>query len=200
MKKLYIIGFLLLTSIFGFAQNTDEVIETLTQAAASMTSMQCDFMQQKTMKMLAEPTFSEGKMCYIKPDKMRWEYTKPYAFALVVEGDKITKISDGNAEVVDAKSNRMYQGIVNIIMSSATGKNLFDQKTFDVTLSDDGDFWRAEMKPKKRDMKRMFCMLTFYFEKERNIINKVEFTETSGDVTLIQFLNISLNENIELCN
>lgn len=200
MKKIYLIGFLLLTSVFGFAQTNEQVIEALTQTAASMRSMQCEFTQQKNMQMLAEPTVSEGRMCYVSPHKMRWEYTQPYAFALVVDGEKITKVTDGKEEVIDAKTSRMYQGIVSIIMSSATGKNLFDKKTFDVDIQDVGEFWKAEMRPKKRDMKRMFSMLTFYFDKENNTINKVEFTEAGGDITLIQFLNIIVNENIELCD
>lgn len=89
--------------------------------------------------------------------------------------------------------------MMKIIMSSATGKNLFDKSTFDVTISSDGNFWRADMKPKKSDMKRMFSTMTFYFEKKRDIINKVVLTEANGDNTTIQFTDIILNANTETC-
>lgn len=194
MKKLYIIVTLILTSVLGFAQTQEEVMATLTQAAASMQCMQCRFTQQKTMAMLTEPTVSEGLMSYNAPDRMRWEYTSPYSFALLVDGEKITKITDGVEEVLDAKSGRMYQGIVNIIMSSATGKKLFDKTMFDVDIQDVDGFWKAQMTPKKRDMKRMFSMLTFYFGKDDHIIKKVEMTEAGGDVTLIQFYEMKINE------
>lgn len=194
MKKIYLIVILILTSIFSFAQSNEEVMNMLTQTAASMKCMQCRFTQNKTTAMLAEPTVSEGFMSYITPDKLRWEYTSPYAFALDVDGKKITKITNGNEEILDAKSGRMYQGIVSIIMSSATGKNLFDKTTFDIVFTDDGDLWKAEMTPKKRDMKRMFAMLTFYFSKSNNIISKVEMTEAGGDITTIQFYDMKINE------
>ena len=194
MKKLYFIVLLTLTSVFGFSQTQDEIIETLTQTAASMQCMQCRFTQQKTMAMLSEPTVSEGLMSYVSPDKMHWEYTNPYSFALVVDGNKITKITDGNEEILDAKTGRMYQGIVNIIMSSATGRNLFDKSMFDVVITGDDEFWKAEMTPKKRDMKRMFAMLTFYFDKKTNVINKVEMTEAGGDLMTIQFYDMIINE------
>ena len=194
MKKLYLIVTLILTSILGYAQTQEEVMQTLTQAAASMQCMNCHFTQQKTMAMLAEPTVAEGLMSYNSPDKMRWEYTSPYAFALVVDGEKITKITDGNEEILDAKSGRMYQGIVNIIMSSATGQKLFDKSMFNVDIQDVGDFWKADMQPKKHNMKRMFAMLTFYFGKDDNIIKKVEMTEAGGDVTTIQFYDMKINE------
>lgn len=188
----------LVASISCFAQSNDEIMAKLTQAAASMKSMQCNFTQNKTMSMLAEPTVSKGRMCYVSPDKMKWEYTDPYPFAIKVDGEKMTKIADGKEEILDTK-NRMYQGMMKIIMSSATGKNLFDKSTFDVTISCDGNFWRADMKPKKSDMKRMFSTMTFYFEKKRDIINKVVLTEANGDNTTIQFTDIILNANTETC-
>ena len=198
MKRITLIIIALVASISCFAQSNDEIMAKLTQAAASMKSMQCNFTQNKTMSMLAEPTVSKGRMCYVSPDKMKWEYTDPYPFAIKVNGDKMTKIADGKEEILDTK-NRMYQGMMKIIMSSATGKNLFDKSTFDVTISSDGNFWRADMKPKKSDMKRMFSTMTFYFEKKRDIINKVVLTEANGDNTTIQFTDIILNANTETC-
>ena len=194
MKKIYLIVILIFTSIISFAQTDEDVMNTLMQTAASMKCMDCRFTQNKTMAMLAEPTVSEGLMSYVSPDKLRWAYTSPYAFTLVVDGDKITKITDGIEEILDAKSGRMYQGIVNIIMSSATGRNLFDKSTFDIVFTDDGNLWKAEMTPKKRDMKRMFAMLTFYFDKKTNVISKVEMTEAGGDMTMIQFYDMKINE------
>ena len=194
MKKLYLVAILTLTSVLSFSQTNCEIQETLMQTAASMTCMNCRFTQQKTMAMLAEPTVSEGIMNYTAPDKMRWEYTSPYSFALVVDGEKITKITDGNEELLDAKSGRMYQGLVNIIMSSATGKKMFDSSMFDVVINEDGEYWKASMTPRKRDMKRMFSQLFFYFDKQTYVISKVVMTEAGGDITTIQFFDIKTNE------
>ena len=52
---------------------SQEVIKQLTQKASSMQTMQCRFVQEKTIAMLAEPTVAEGTMHYASPDKMRWE-------------------------------------------------------------------------------------------------------------------------------
>ena len=45
------------------------------------------------MAMLAEPSVAEGTMLFAAPDKMRWEYTKPYASALIVNGEHIIKVT-----------------------------------------------------------------------------------------------------------
>ncbi|MBQ3710169.1 MAG: outer membrane lipoprotein carrier protein LolA [Bacteroidales bacterium] len=172
-----------------------KVTAALTETATAMQNLQCRFVQQKTSSMLAEPTVSEGVMAYAAPDKLRWEYTAPYPFALLVEGEQIVKVTDGKTEKLDGKSGRMYQGMVDLIMGSASGKQLFDASVFDVTLYDDELYWKAEMTPKRRDMKRMFKQLVFRFDKKTNTINSVEFIESGGDVTSIQFKDLKINSN-----
>lgn len=203
MKRFLITSLIILCGFTAFAQaqlsakQSQEVTEELTRTAAAMQTLQCRFVQEKTMAMLSEPSASEGRMFYSSPDKMRWEYLKPYAFTLIVDGDRIVKKTGEQTEVVDSKSNRMYQGMISIIMGSATGKKLFDTSMFDVILYDDGTFWKAEMTPKRRDMKRMFSQLVFRFDKKTNTISRVEFVEAGGDVTSIRFEGIQLNEPID---
>ena len=202
MKKLLLSIVFVAFSLIVSAQTqlsenqSNEVIASLTKAAASMQSMQCRFVQEKTSAMLAEPSVAEGTMHYAAPDRMRWEYTTPYAFALVVNGDRIVKVTDGKTEVLDGNAGRMYQGMVNLIIGSASGKRLFDTTIFDIILYDDNGFWRADMTPKRRDMKRMFSQLVFRFDKKTNGISRVEFVEAGGGVTSSRFEEIRLNEKI----
>ena len=202
MKRLWLSVLFVALGLFASAQTplseaqSNEIMASLTKAASSMQTMQCRFVQNKTMAMLAEPSVSEGKMYFASPDRLRWEYVKPYAFALVVNGERIVKVTDGQAEVLDGNSGRMYQGITSMIMGSASGKNLFDATAFDIVLYDDGGCWKAEMTPKRRDMKRMFSLLVFHFDKKTQVIDHVEFVEPKGDKTVIQFEDIRLNEKI----
>lgn len=202
MKRLWLSVLFMALGLFATAQTplseaqSNEIMASLTKTASSMQTMQCRFVQSKTMSMLAEPSVSEGKMYFASPDRLRWEYVKPYAFALVVNGERIVKVTDGQAEALDGNSGRMYQGITSMIMSSASGKKLFDATTFDIVLYDDGAYWKAEMTPKRRDMKRMFSQLVFRFDKKTQVIDHVEFLDPKGDNTVIRFEEIRLNEKI----
>ena len=166
---------------------SQQLMTTLTEAASSMQTMQCRFVQEKSSSMLAEPSVAEGVMEYHAPDRLRWEYTSPSSFALVVDGEHIVKVSDDKTEVLEGNVGRMYQGMVNIIMGSASGKKMFDPTVFEVVLFDDDTFWKAVMTPKRRDMKRMFSQLVFRFDKKNNVISRVQLVESSGDVTSIRF-------------
>ncbi len=197
-KKAIFIVMLALLATSAWAQKplteaeSQKVMAVLTEAAASMHTLQCRFVQEKTSSMLAEPSVAEGTMHFVAPDQLRWEYTSPYAFALVVDGDRIVKVTDGKVEALDGKSSRMYQGMVGLIMGSATGKKLFDTTVFDIALYDDDTYWRADMTPKRRDMKRMFSQLVFRFDKKTNGISRVEFKDAGGDVTSIRFEEIKV--------
>ena len=201
MKKNVLFLILAVMHVAAFGQTAEplsdvksqEVMATLTQAAASMQTMQCRFVQRKTMAMLAEPSVSEGSMLYAAPDKMRWEYTTPYSFALIVNGEQLVRVTEGQSEVMDAKQSRMYKGMSDLIIGSASGKKLFDTSVFDIQLYDDGSLWRAVMLPLRKDMKRMFAKLVFRFDKKTGVISSVEFEESKGDVTLIQFEDIRQN-------
>ncbi len=203
MKKLLLSIVFVALGMTSFAQTQlsenqgKNVMATLTEAATAMQTLQCRFVQQKTSSMLAEPTVSEGTMHYASPDRLRWEYTSPYAFALIVDGEKIVRVANGKAEELDAKSGRMYQGLVNVILGSASGKNLFDATMFDIVFFDDGDFWKVDMTPKRRDMKRMFSQLVFRFDKKTNTISRVEMKDAGGDLTEIRFEGMVLNEIID---
>lgn len=194
MKKLFLVITILFVGVVGNSQTQDEVIQMLNQTANSIQCMNCRFTQQRIMTILTEPSVSEGIMSYNSPDYMRWEYTSPYSLAIVSDGDKVTKITDGIEEVLDKKSRKIYKGIENIIMGSASGKNLFDKTVFDISIKDSGKFWVADLKPKQHNMKRMFYMLTIYCRKDNNTINKVEITEGCGDITTIQFFDIRIND------
>ena len=202
MKRLWLSVLFVAMSLFASAQTqltesqSQEIMASLTEAASSMQTMQCRFVQSKTMAMLTEPSVSEGKMYFSSPDRLRWEYLTPYPFALVVNGERIVKVTDGKAEVLEGNAGRMYQGIVSMIMGSASGKKLFDTSAFDVVLYDDGACWKAEMTPKRRDMKRMFSQLVFHFDKKSQVIDHVEFIEPKGDKTEIRFEEVRLNEAI----
>jgi len=203
MKRLLLLILFVTVASFGFAQpqltekQSQEVMSTLSLTASSMQTMQCRFIQTKSMAMLAEPSVSEGTMVYVTPDKMRWEYVSPYSFALIVKGEQIIRITDGKSETIDPKQGRMYKGMADLIMGSASGKKLFDTSVFDVTMFDDGEMWMAEMVPLRKDMNRMFAKLVFRFSKETNIINSVEFVEPKGDVTMIQFREMKQNTAID---
>ena len=68
---------LCLAALPCLAQSEAQMRSQINKAAAQLSSMQCEFVQTKHLKMLNKSMVSNGKMYYQKSNKLRWEYTTP---------------------------------------------------------------------------------------------------------------------------
>ena len=112
----------------------------------------------------------------------------------------IVREADGaNGDVSNIRNKEDLEAANQVMLAPGRGqgKKLFDATTFDIVLYDDGACWKAEMTPKRRDMKRMFSQLVFRFDKKTNGINHVEFIGSNNDVTSIRFEEMKMNEKVD---
>ena len=71
------------------AEQQKQIVEKIDKASSAMKTMQCDFTQTKRMKMLSKDMQSKGVMYFKRPDKLRWQYTSPYDYTFIMNGDKV---------------------------------------------------------------------------------------------------------------
>ena len=165
----------------------------ITQATTAIQSMQCRFTQTKQSPLLAQTAVAQGRMSYTRPSSLRWEYTAPYDYVLVVEGDSVSMTSQGK-KAPSAAWKSGVKRMTGMVMSSLNGQRLFDQRLFDISLYELSDCYRAVMKPKRKDMRRMFASITFTFNKQSLLVERVELTEGEGTTTTLQFDSLSVKK------
>ena len=99
-------------------------------------SLEADFIQTKTVAMLADPQVSAGHMAYRAPDYISWAYTAPQTMVWEVNGEQsnvnpqvqrllrmiMSAIAGNNTDdpKLQRESKRMFQS-VNIVMDEASG-------------------------------------------------------------------------------
>ena len=99
-NKLLILGLIMCsTSISAQYQNATEeqkkeLISKITQVSNEMNTMQCDFTQVRELVFMDDKITSEGKMAFKKPNKIRWEYTKPYQYVFSMDGQNVRLTSN----------------------------------------------------------------------------------------------------------
>jgi len=187
-----------LTPLFAMAQSANEqkIIQKISKAAQSMTSMQCDFVQTKHLKLLNDDMVSNGKMYYQQSSKLRWEYTSPYTYTFILNDSKVLLKKGNRNDVIDVNQNKMFKEIARMMMNSVVGKCLTDTKDFKVSVVESGDEYVATLLPQKKDMKQMFSKIILHVGKQQLTINKVEMQEKKGDNTVIVLKNVQLNKKI----
>ena len=199
MKKVLLHIICLLTIVSAFGQNGKElvgdqrvkVISEITKNTVGIQSLSCQFTQTKQSSLLVDNAVAKGKMSYSRPKSMCWEYTSPYSYALVVEGDSLSMTGNGTAST-NQKANRMMKEMSSLIIGSINGERLFDERTFSINIYEETGCYRVKMNPKRKDMQRMFQNITFLFGSDDYTVRSVVLTEKSGDATTINFENVTI--------
>jgi outer membrane lipoprotein-sorting protein len=93
MKKhfIYLFLFLLNASIL-FAQKEYQAVNDVSlvkkqikTASAKLKTMQADFVQDKNLTFLDEIIQSKGRFVFRSPNSVRWEYTEPYYYLIIID-------------------------------------------------------------------------------------------------------------------
>jgi len=180
------------------AQNLSEaqVKQRINQTASAMKTMQCDFVQTKHLRMLNDKLVSKGKMYYQQTNKLRWEYTTPYAYTFILNGDKVLLKNQQRNDVIDVRQNKLFKEIARVMMSSVVGNCLSDDKSFKTSIASVGDEWVATLVPQRKDMRQMFQQLLLHFSQKHSMVTRVELIEKNGDKTVIDLQHVRTNETI----
>lgn len=187
---------MLLTTVAAQQQTEAQIRQKISRAASAMKTMQCDFVQTKHLRMLNDKLVAQGRMYYQQTNKLRWEYTSPYAYIFILNGDKVLLKNRQRNDVIDVNQNKLFREIARIMMSSVVGDCLADSKDFKTTIATVGDEWVATLLPQRKDMKQMFQKLLLHFHQQRAVVTRVELIEKNGDKTVIDLKNIKTNETI----
>lgn len=176
------------------AQTVNQVRQRVNTVAAQMKTMECDFVQTKTVRMLNSKLISRGKMYYQQTSKLRWQYLSPYQYTFVLNGNQVKLKSQGRNDVINVEQNKMFKEITRIMMNSVLGKCVDSSRDFKVALSGSGNNWKALMTPQSKTMKQMFQSISVVFNYQRGTVSAVQLVEKNGDKNVIVLKNVKSNQ------
>ncbi len=172
-----------------------EVLQQIKQQSRQIKTIEADFVQTKNISFIDEQLISEGKFWFSRPDRMRWEYQKPFFYSIIINGDNITVIDDKKQSNYDAASNAMFGQIKLVIMNMVNGK-MFDDPNYHATLSENDAYFVVNFETVNKSMKEYISSIDLYFTKDAYLMEKIRMNEASGDNTVITFKNQKLNQPV----
>lgn len=182
------------------AEQQKQIVEKIDKASSAMKTMQCDFTQTKRMKMLSKDMQSKGVMYFKRPDKLRWQYTSPYDYTFIMNGDKVQIKSMKSTKNIDVQQNKMFRQITNIILSSITGGTPRTSADFTVELWQQDKSYFVKLYPKKKELKQLYQYLEIWFDPALTKVSTVKMMEKTGDMTIVNLLNtkygVTINEKM----
>ena len=191
-------------SVMGQTKLTSEqekqVLAKMDQSSNALRSLQCDFVQSKRMKILSKEMQSKGILYFKKPDKIRWQYTSPYDYTFIMNGDKVQIKSAKTTKSIDIQGNKIFRQISTIILNTITGGGIKNSSDFNVELYKSGDIYFAKMQPKKKEVKQVYSSIEVYFNSALTMVDTIKMIEKSGEHTVIKLvapkINAAMNESV----
>lgn len=205
MNKLIVTLFFVSAIIFsvsaqpkGFVKmkNVAAFSKKMAAEADKTITINSDFIQKKFLSFMESEIVSEGKFKYKKGNKLRWEYTEPYSYIIVLAQETVLIKEEGKkTKKYDMSANKTFQRINELMVNSVRG-TVLENDEFDVSYYENSKQNLLHLLPKSKEMKGMLDNVYIYFNKSDNQVSAIKMTENSGDYTQITFKNRKLNEKL----
>jgi len=203
MKKItsLLIGFVLVANVFAQydgmkpAPDQNAVKAKLEKAATETNDIFAEFVQEKNLSVLEEVITSRGTFHFKKENKVRWSYTSPFKYLIVINGQKMYINDEGKQKEYDVKSNKMFREINKVVVGTVQG-NLFKNADYKSEFLENQGFYLVKMVPVDVKMREFLQEIHLYFDKKDLTVSRLKMMEQGGDFTLVNFVEKKVNQGI----
>jgi outer membrane lipoprotein-sorting protein len=168
----------------------------LATMSASTKTIVSNFVQEKNLNVLSEKIVSKGQFFYKKPSSIRWEYTEPYKYLIIITDNKLFTRDESSQKQYDIQTSAMFQEMNQFISGCVQGDILKNDRDYDITYFEGNRYYYVRLIPRNEKMKQMLNEVQIYFDKNDLTVSILKMVESGEDYTKINFINKKLNTEI----
>jgi outer membrane lipoprotein carrier protein len=172
---------------------------SIRKAAANIKSIETNFVQTRTLKILTKPLVSRGIMAFRRPNDLRWEYQSPLETLLVAKGGNIHRlIKHGSTWVADASGRleamKIVLGEINLWLDG----DFSSSKTFRPELRQTraGQAPHVELIPLDPSLGKIIARIIINLGERPGTVSSIDIHEEGEGVTHIAFENSRFDQTI----
>jgi outer membrane lipoprotein-sorting protein len=165
----------------------------LSEVTQKTSTIESNFIQEKNLDVISEKIFTKGKFYFKKEDKLRWEYTEPFRYLIIMNGKDVLIKDEKKENHFDASSNKIFTEINSIMLGSIRGTILKEDKKFKIDFQENDLYNLVRMSPLSQQLKTYITEIRIYFNKASFYVSRLEIEESSGDYTKIEFPGMKIN-------
>jgi outer membrane lipoprotein-sorting protein len=170
--------------------------DSIRKTTATIHSIESNFTQKKTLKILAQPMVSKGRFAFMPPDSLRWEYQTPLESLLLMDHGKIARYSrrDGKYVADAAEQLEAMRIVMDEIKLWLTGD--YDRsQSFSASIKNH-PLNQVELTPKNSSLQHFIQRVVITLDEKPGVVKSVEIIESPNASTFIEFLDVRLNSSL----
>jgi outer membrane lipoprotein-sorting protein len=164
------------------------------EIAQSTKTIQCDFTQEKHLSFMEHAVVSEGKFYFAAENQLRWEYTKPFSYVIVMSGDQLTIIDEGSRNDMAMSDHPAFKKVQKLLTTVLKGDLFGAESDFTMEFFENNRAYRIVLTPKQSDLKQFIAGMELYFDKSDMMLSAFEMHEQGGDKTRTVFTSRNINK------
>ena len=174
-------------------------VDLVEEKAKKIRSIRSNFRQVKKLSFMNSEVVSGGVFLFRKDElknQVRWEYTSPFSYIIVIDGDNIVMKDNKKVSRFDMSSSKIFEEINEILIKSLNGTILTDRKNFTFQYADKGDEFHVSMIPGKENLKKYLKEIRMVISKKDYAVSLLKMIESSGDSTTLFFTDKKINDSV----
>ena len=191
-------------SFHGYSQSesfkpmndAEQFSENLKSFNRETTTLVSDFRQVKHLDILSEDIVTYGKFYFKKEDKLKWEYSDPFEYTIIFNGNEIMIRDENRESRYNTESNQMFRQISRLMSNVIRGEIMEEEEEFSTGYFENKLEYLVILTPKTEQYRQFFQQIEIYLGRADLLVKKLKFIEQSEDNTLIEFSNEKRNEPI----
>jgi outer membrane lipoprotein-sorting protein len=198
-----ILIFLLFLVLSAFPQgqstgmkNVAEFKKRFSEVTRKTQTIEASFVQEKNLSVLSEKIITRGRFLFKKEKKLRWEYTQPFHYLIILNNGTMFIQDEEKKSKIDIRTNKMFAEINAIIMGCVQGNLFNDEKKFLPSYLENDGYFLVKLKPLETNLKEYLSEIWIFFDKADLTVTRLEMHEPSGDYTNIDFSGKKINNAI----
>lgn len=192
MRKMSVILLVLLLSCIQLSAQQDnaDVVARVRASGAALKSFECNIIQQSKNPMMKEAVSVKGKMYYMAPSCVRFEYTEPRKVVMVMNGSRMMMSANGKSQVMDMGANKQFSQMSTFMTGLVQG-SLLDDSGFDCAVEVTPSEYVLVLVPVAKGMKKMFSAITVTYDRAGDYVSQIEMKgKDSESISVIKLLDM----------
>ncbi|MDR1124091.1 MAG: outer membrane lipoprotein carrier protein LolA [Elusimicrobiota bacterium] len=176
----------------------EQTVDTAAYAKfAVVQTISSDFTIEKRLSIAQKPLISAGHFYFERPGFLRWEYNKPFAHGIILDGGKALSWRGGakagsKKEIKDISAEPWAKAVARQVYMFVAMDVKEISARYNIAPFENG----LTLQPKDNSALQAVEKINLYFNAEGDAVKKVEMLDKSGDSTIIIFSATKLNEPI----
>jgi outer membrane lipoprotein carrier protein len=180
----------------GSSSNALDVSAKIQKVYDGITNYEADFTQQYSMKAFGQKKDSKGHVTFVKPGKMRWDYTDPKDNVVVSDGVTLWSYvaSDKQARKMLVKDSQMPTALAFLTGKGELAKD-FDLKLLDAAKYKFEKGYVLEARPKAAT--NLYSFVLFYVDGATYQVRRVLIVDAQNNRNRFDFDKPKVNEKVD---